>query len=372
MRALAVVPGQPGSLRLVDLPAPALADIDDGRGVGVRVLQVGLCGTDREISQGLYGAPPPGSDILVLGHENLGLVDEVGPGVRDYYRAGDYVVATVRRPGHSLYDVIGLPDLTTDDVCQERGINLLHGFLAERYVEHERFLVKVPAALRHVAVLLEPMSVVEKGIIHAFDLQRRLPIWQPGRVAVLGTGPVGLLAALVLRLRDLDVTALALPRRPYLNGELIEALGGRYYSVRDVSLREAARRHGPFDLIFEATGYSPLVFEGMEILGKNGVLVLSGISGGGREVAVRADAINLGFVLGNKVMVGTVNAAREHFEAGIRDLAAAEVLYPGWLSRLITHRVRGLEDARAVAELLEAGSREPRPIKAVVEVARLP
>jgi threonine dehydrogenase-like Zn-dependent dehydrogenase len=371
MRALAVVPGQPGSLRLVDLPTPALADIDDGRGVGVRVLQVGLCGTDREISEGLYGAPPPRSDVLVLGHENFGLVDEVGPGVRGY-RAGDYVVATVRRPGHSIYDLIGLPDLTTDDVYHERGINLLHGFLAERYVEHERFLVKVPAGLRHVAVLLEPMSVVEKGIIHAFDLQRRLPIWQPDRVAVLGTGPVGLLAALVLRLRDLDVTALALQRRPYLNGELIEALGGRYYSAQDVPLREASRRHGPFDLIFEATGYSPLVFEGMEILGKNGVLVLSGISGGGREVAVRADAINLGFVLGNKVMVGTVNAAREHFESGIRDLAAAEVFYPGWLSRLITHRVRGLEDAQAVAELLEAGNREPRPIKAVVEVARLP
>lgn len=43
-------------------------------------------------------------------------------------------------------------------------------------------------------------------------------------------------------------------------------------------------------------------------------------------------AVNKEFVLGNKVMVGTVNANREYFEMGVKDLAQAEAEYPGWLS----------------------------------------
>ena len=56
-----------------------------------------------------------------------------------------------------------------------------------------------------------------------------------------------------------------------------------------------------------------------------------------------ADRINLDFVLGNKVMVGTVNASRENFETGVRDMSQAEAEYPGWLGRLLTHPVRGLD-----------------------------
>lgn len=368
MKAIAVVPGKPNSLGLVELAKPEIAEVAGGRGALVRVLQVGLCGTDREISAGLYGVAPPGFGFLVLGHENFGVVEAVGPHVTDL-TAGDHVVAMVRRPGHSIYDLIGMPDLTTDETYFERGISLLHGFLAEYYVDHQDFLIRVPPTLRHVGVLLEPMSVVEKGIIHAFDLQRRLPIWRPGRAAVLGAGPIGLLATVALQLRGLNVVTLALSEPPYLNAELVEAVGARYLSTRQVSLVEASKQFGPFDVIFEATGYSPLVFEAMRILGKNGVLILSGISGGGREVSVPTDAINLGFVLGNKAMVGTVNAARQHFEAGVRDLAACETQHPGWLSRLLTHRVQGLDRYRDVLELFEASERELRPIKAVVAVA---
>jgi threonine dehydrogenase-like Zn-dependent dehydrogenase len=334
----------------------------------VRVLEVGLCGTDREINEGLYGATPPGSDVLVLGHENFGVVEETAPAATTV-APGDHVVAMVRRPGRSLYDRLGMPDLTTDDVYHERGISLLHGFLSEWYVDDEAFLVRVPRALRHVGVLLEPLSVVEKGLAHGFDLQRRLPVWRPQRAVVLGAGPVGLLATMALRLRGLEVVTLALPEPPYLNAELVDGLGAAYVSVRRATLRDTAKRCGPLDLIFEATGYSPLVFEAMEVLGKNGVLVVSGLSGGGREVAVRADAINMGFVLGNKAMVGTVNAGREHFELGLRDMATCEIQYPGWLTRLITHRVQGLDDHRPILKLFEASEGEARPIKVVVEVA---
>jgi glucose 1-dehydrogenase len=345
MDATAVVPGRPDSVHLARVPRPRLDDVPGGRGVLVRVLQVGVDGTDREINAAEYGAAPPGESILVLGHESFGRVVEVGPAVTEL-QPGDYVVATVRRPGTSVYDAIGTSDMTTDDTYFERGINLRHGFLTEYYVDSADFIVKVPPGLRKVGVLLEPTTVVEKGITQAYEIQRRLRVWRPRRAAVVGAGTIGLLATLVLRLRGLEVTTFALQKRPHLNSELIEALGARYESVEDVPLVEGASRHGPFDLIFEASGYSPAVFEAMQALGRNGVLVLSSVTGGSRTVEVPADRINLDFVLGNKVMVGTVNANREYFEAGVRDLSHAELQYPGWLGLLLTDRVDGLHNFR--------------------------
>jgi len=343
MKAIAVRPGRPGSVHLAELAKPSVSDVADGRGVLVKVLRVGVDGTDREINAAEYGRAPDGYDFLVLGHEGLGQVEAVGPNVA-FLRPGDYVVATVRRPGHSLYDAIGLQDMTTDDEYFERGINLRHGYLTEYYVEDERFIVKVPSPLREVGVLLEPMTVAQKGIAQAYEIQRRLKVWQPARAAVMGAGTLGLLATLALRLRGLDVTTFGLTAPPYLNATLIETLGARYVNTLDQSITDAARDAGPFDLVFEGTGSSAVVFESMLAVAKNGVLVLTSITGGGRELTVPADRINLEFVLGNKVMVGSVNASREHFEAGVRDMAHAEAQVPGWLGQLLTDRVDGLDN----------------------------
>lgn len=365
MKAIAVFPRRPGSIHLAELPMPSLDEIPDGRGVLVKVLRVGIDGTDREINAGEYGAPPPGYDFLVIGHEGLGQVVAVGRNVTEL-APGDYVVATVRRPGSSIYDLIGTNDMTTDDTYYERGINLRHGYLTEYYVDDAEFIVKVPRGLADVGVLLEPTTVVEKGIVQAYEIQRRLRVWRPRRAAVLGAGTIGLLAALVLRLRGLEVTTFGLERKPYRNAELVEALGARYVSTRDLPLLEAASQHGPWDLVFEATGYAPIVFEAMQALAKNGVLVLASVTGGDRTVEVPADQINQAFVLGNKVMVGTVNANREYFELGVRDLAQAEAEYPGWLARLLTHPVRGLARYRELIETLTAAR---DAIKVYCEVA---
>ena len=365
MKAIAVVPGKPDSVHLREVPKPSVDDVPAGRGVLVKVLRVGVDGTDKEINAAEYGAPPDGADFLVLGHESFGWVEAVGPSVSEL-AAGDYVVATVRRPGSSLYDAIGTSDMSTDDSYFERGINFCHGFLTEYYVEVPEYLVKLPSVLREVGVLLEPCTVVEKGIHQGYEIQRRLRVWRPRRAAVLGAGTIGLLATLVLRLRGLDVTTFGLDRRPYLNSDLVEALGARYESTRDVPVLEAARRDGAFDLVFEATGFSPIVFEAMQALAKNGVLVLSSVTGGDRRVEVPADRINLGFVLGNKVMVGTVNANREYFEMGARDLTVAEAQYPGWLGRLLTHPVGGLQ---RYEELFEKLGSAKGAIKVYCEVA---
>ncbi|MCC6860321.1 MAG: glucose 1-dehydrogenase [Bryobacterales bacterium] len=341
MKTVAVFPGRPNSVHLAEMPKPSVDEVPDGRGVLVKVLRVGVDGTDREINAAEYGAAPEGFDFLVIGHESFGRVVAVGPKVAEL-APGDYVVAMVRRPGASIYDRIGLQDMTTDDVYFERGINLRHGFLAEYYVDDAAYLVRIPPGLKEAGVLLEPFTVVEKGIAQAYEIQRRMRVWQPRRAAVMGAGTIGLLAAAALRLRGLEVTCFALAPKPNLNAELVEAIGGRYLATGEVPISEGALRFGPFDLIFEATGFSPVVFDSMRALARNGVLVLSSVTGGDRRIEVPADRINLEFVLGNKVMVGTVNAAREHFEAGVRDMAQAEAQYPGWLSRLLTDPVKGL------------------------------
>jgi len=367
MRAIAVYPGKPDSIHLADIPRPSVADVPDGRGVLARILRVGVDATDREINAGLYGAAPEGSDILVLGHESFGIVEDVGSAVTEL-KPGDYVVFMVRRPGSSFYDRIGYQDMTTADTYFERGISQRHGYLTEHVVDHADFAIRVPGAMRDVGVLLEPTSVAEKAIRQAYKIQDRLGIWRPRRAVVLGAGPLGLIATMILRVRGLDVVTYALAPKPNRNAELAEAVGARYVSAKDATLKQVARDLGSPDLIVEATGFSPLVFEAMERLGRNGVLVLTGIAGGERRANdVHADHILQSFVLGNKVVVGSVNAARVDFEQGVMDLTMAEALWPGWLARLLTHPVNGLEQYGEMIRLLTDAK---DAIKIYVNVAR--
>jgi threonine dehydrogenase-like Zn-dependent dehydrogenase len=340
-------------------------EIPNGRGVLVQVLRVGVDGTDKEINAAEYGQAPPGYDFLVIGHECFGRVVEVGRNVTEFI-PGDYVVPTVRRPGGSFYDQVGQYDMTLEDTYYERGINLRHGYLTEYFADEPEYIVKVPRGLKHVAVLLEPTSVIEKGIIQAYEAQRRLKIWRPKKAAVLGAGTIGMLAAMSLRMRGLEVVSFGRNPAPYRNSELLAEIGTRYISTQEMSIKSAAERYGPFDLMFEATGFAPIVFEAMEHLGKNGVLILSSVTGGGRNVQVPADMINLGFVLGNKVMVGTVNANRDYFEAGVYDLSRAELEFPGWLSKFLTHPVAGLDSYQEMMRMLTT---ERSAIKVFVNVA---
>ncbi len=330
MKAVSVFPGKPDSVHLAEAPKPALDQIPNGRGVLVKVLRVGVDGTDKEINAAEYGAAPPGFDYLIIGHEGFGQVEAVGPSVTEL-KPGDYVVATVRRPGKSIYDLIGTNDMTTDDTYYERGINLRHGYLTEFYVDDSEFIVKVPQGLKHVGVLLEPTTVVEKGIYQAYEIQRRLT-------------------------------------KPYLNADLIEELGARYLSTKDISINDGAKQHGPFDLILEATGNSGVVFDSMQALGKNGVLVLTSVTGGDKKIEIPADKINLDFVLGNKVMVGSVNANREYFELGVRDMSQAELEYPGWLGKLLTDPVKGLDNYQDLFKKLTSPN---GAIKVFCQVAEL-
>ncbi|MEZ6137833.1 MAG: glucose 1-dehydrogenase [Pirellulaceae bacterium] len=365
MKAIAVQPGKPNSVHLRDIPPPKLESVPGGKGIKVKVLKVGVDATDREINDALYGNPPPGDDYLVLGHECFGIVQEVGPNVRRF-KPGDYVTATVRRPGGSIYDQIGTYDMTSEETYYERGINLLHGYLTEEFVESEDYVVRVPAGLKHLHVLMEPMSCAAKAIQQAYECQRRMKVWSPRRAFVLGAGQIGLLSTLVLKLKGLEVYTLARAPGPHLKSSIVEGLEATYVSTQDSSVADLAAKVGKADLIIDATGSSRLAFEAMQSLGHNGTLVWTSITGGKNMTEVPSDKINIEWVLGNKLLLGSVNANREHFEAGIKDMAMGEVMYPGVLEKILTSPVAGLDN---YAEMMRLLVEDNSALKVFVNVA---
>jgi len=360
MKAVAVLPGKPNSVHLVDVPEPALNDqphphvckIPEGRAVRVKVLQVGVDATDREINEALYGNAPPGGKHLVIGHECFGQVVEVGSNVIEV-KPGDFVSCTVRRPGGSLFDVIGRNDITSEEVYYERGINLCHGYLTETFVDDAEYIVKVPQNLRHLGVLAEPASVCAKAIEQAYLAQQRLQVWNPIRAFVMGAGQIGLLATMMLRLRGLQVFTLATRPGPHRKSEIVEAYGATYVSTKETSMHHLAEQVGKPDLIFEATGNAEACFRAMEVLAHNGALVWTSITGGQHNITLDAAKINLEWVLGNKLLVSSVNGNRRHFELGIQALSHGEHTYPGITERILTHPVSGLESYQEMMSLLE-------------------
>jgi glucose 1-dehydrogenase len=360
MKAVAVLPGKPNSVHLRDIPAPKLSDqphphvcrIPEGRGVLVKVLQIGVDATDREINEALYGNAPPGGDHLVIGHECFGQVVEVGDKVNEV-KPGDYVSCTVRRPGGSLFDAIGRNDITSEEVYYERGINLCHGFLTESFVDDAEYVVKVPQNLKHLGVLSEPASVCAKAIEQAFLAQQRLQVWHPKRAFVLGAGQIGLLATMMLKLRRIDVYTVATRPGPHRKSEIVEAYGATYVSTKQTSLADLAREVGKPDLIFEATGDPEVCFRAMEVLAHNGALIWTSITGGKHDVTIDAAKINLEWVLGNKLLVSSVNGNRRHFELGIQALSHGELTYPGVTGRILTNPVSGLDRYAEMMRQLE-------------------
>lgn len=359
MPAIAVVPGTPQSLHLTTMPRPA-PGADE---VLVRVRRVGVCGTDQEIIDAKFGVPPAGTHRLVLGHEVLGVVESVGPRVTGF-QAGDLVGATVRRPDDCAYCRAGQVDMCRTLGYTERGIIGAHGFMVEHFVESPRYLVPVPPELEVTGILLEPLSVVEKALRQATLIQRRLAAWAPATALVLGAGPIGLLGTLLLRSRGLRVTIVGRRPGPHLAAAIVEAAGARYVASGGAPLPAVmAASTEPIDLIFEATGSATVAFQAMEVLGNDGVLVLLSLTGGDELAPVPIATINREFVLGNKVMVGSVNSGMEDFARGLADLARFEELWPGLTARLITQRLAGLRDyARITGDGCDG-------IKTVIEVS---
>ena len=342
MKALALTPGTT-NVRLVDRPEPGISAPDD---VKLKVLRVGICGTDREQVAGGRADAPPGAAELVIGHEMFGQVVETGGAVASV-KPGDYGVFMVRRGcGHCLPCNLNRSDLCESGDYAECGIRFRDGYDCEFVVDQAPYLVRIPSALETVGVLTEPMSVAEKAIDVALRIQiGRMPAlrdpanWLRGRQAlVAGLGPVGLLAAFALRLRGAEVIGMDVVDQGTSRPALLTAIGGVYVDGRQTSAGGIRDRFPPIELIFEATGRATVEFDLLDALGINGVYALTGIPGGDDPMSIHGGELIRRLVLRNQVMVGSVNESLAHFNMAVEDLGAARDRWGNAIDRVITHR----------------------------------
>jgi threonine dehydrogenase-like Zn-dependent dehydrogenase len=359
MQALAVLP-QERKLGLIDVPKPIAQAPTE---VLLKVREVGLCGTDREIGAFEYGEPPAGSRYLVLGHESLAEVVEVGYGVRTL-QPGDLVVALVRRPCPHPECLPCRADRS--DFCHtgdftERGIKEAHGFLTDYAVDDERFLVRVPKPLADVAVLIEPLTVIAKAFAQAHAIFDRLPYeGGPRRGLILGAGPIGLLGAMASVADGLETVVYSRGPEDGDRADLVRAFGASFVSADMQPLESLAHRTGEFKLILEAVGVASVMLAAPRVLQANGVAILTGIPAEGATAALDVGRLLRDLVLKNQVMFGTVNAARQDYMYAIEQLERFMTLFPQSVRKLITARV---PLAQAAETLLQVGG-----IKSVVQL----
>jgi threonine dehydrogenase-like Zn-dependent dehydrogenase len=299
-------------------------------------MKAGVCGTDMDIISGFYGEAPAGSPYLVLGHESLSRVEDAGPGVRDFKR-GDLVVPTVRRncTENCLNCRNNESDMCLTGHYKEHGIKGLHGFASEFAVTDSRFVVKLPEALSEVGVLLEPLTIVEKGIDQVFLMQHARMEWKPTKALVLGAGAVGLLATALLRLRGLEVSTVARKPEDSMKAKLVASTSASYVDSEETPLSSMENR---FDIVFEATGASSVALEAQNLCDANGVVSFVGIY---RSKVATEDAgrVFTNLVLGNRLYFGSVNANISYFKQGVQDLMGMSRRWNGFLERIITERV---------------------------------
>jgi threonine dehydrogenase-like Zn-dependent dehydrogenase len=344
MKAIALQAGTSNIQIITDYPEPAIASPDE---VKIQVLEVGICGTDREEAAGGRAQAPAGKNQLVIGHEMVGRVVAVGSAVTRV-AAGDTALFTVRRGcGECLPCRMNRPDMCQTGRFTERGIWGADGYQTQFVVDKEQYVVRIPPEIQEAGVLAEPASIVEKAIDEAVRIQMaRLPgalatpKWLDGRrCLVAGLGPVGLLGALILRLSGAEVYGLDVVDPGSPRPQWLAHIGGSYVDGRSIPPDQLDTRLPPFDLVVEATGIASLEFNLLDALNYDGIYVPTGIPGGDRPLQLDGAELIRSLVLKNLLMVGSVNASRDHYEMAVDHLAEANQRWPGWVGRLITARV---------------------------------
>jgi glucose 1-dehydrogenase len=331
MQALVTLPGVPRSTSVADVPEPRARDGE----VLLRTLEVGVCGTDREISEGLFGIAPEGEERLVLGHELLAMVERDGSG----FSRGDLVTATVRRSCRRCAACLdGAPDACHTGLYLERGITRLHGFASELVVEAPEHLVPVPASLGRLGVLAEPASICERGLRHARAVAGRQP-WSGQAALVLGAGAIGMLSTYFLRLADFEVWTAARGGAGSAKAQLVEASGAKYVSVAETPVGALLEDVDGFDLVLEATGDAQVMLDAIAMLRRNGVACLLGIDGRPGKVSIEGRILGVDTIVQNRAVFGSVNAHRIDWQAGVEDLDRARARWPDALERFVGRRV---------------------------------
>lgn len=356
---------------VAELPMPIPTRRDD---VLIRVLRVGLDGTDREIVRDRYGVLPEGAEQMVIGHELLGVIEQAGP--ESGFTHGELVTALVRRPcGDDSCTACrhGQQDYCQSGAYTERGIRGADGFLSEYVVEQARYVVPIPAGCASYGVLVEPQSIVEKVCSQIAIIQQRVK-WEPRTALITGSGPLGVLTALTYRTMGLDTHVWSRSGEDSVNASLIRRCGAFYHEAKagggnagsdseeqgtedrlfTSGLQQFAEsRNIRPDVIWECSGHTPLAFESIRLLNANGVLAILGVTSGTGRMDIPCDLLNQEMVLKNKCIIGSVNASRADFVAGIRRLQEMERDFPGLLGEMMTDRLNMAQvpelDFRSVA-----------------------
>lgn len=348
---------QPG---FVNLPMPAVPASGE---VLCRTLQLGVCGTDREILASKKPWPPDGETVLALGHECLARVEAVGEGVPNLI-AGQLVVPTVRRPLRASpirTDMLAFGEYT------ERGIVKQHGFSQALWLERPEFLLPVEPGLANVAVFAEPQSVAEKAVNEAIAVQRgRLgeQTWsdQPPRVLVTGQGPIAFAALIACIARNWPVTMTGRDRDQTFRANLARDLGAAtYLSLAEADLEERDAQRDGFDLLLECTGSDEVLLRASQSLASRGVAVWLGAARDPQPASRNVERLMRNAILRNHIHLGTVNSAMRDFVDALDHLRMLQSDRPDAIARLFTKRVAFADS------LIEYSSREPQSVKVVVD-----
>ncbi|MDP3879094.1 MAG: alcohol dehydrogenase catalytic domain-containing protein [Dehalococcoidales bacterium] len=376
MFAVGMIRGKP-EVHDFKIPRPQITQPDE---VLVRVKEVGLDGTDFGIvSQGTPDIAE-GRNEMVMGHEMVGVVEEVGNEVKSL-APGDPVAVTVRRGcGICAPCLHNQSDMCMTGLFKERGIHQLDGYLTHYVVDREQYMVKIPSELTRRAVFTEALSIAEKGIEQIRVIQSRMPWacphpehsfqsrdWGGCKTAlVVGAGPLGLLATVLIRLAKTNTFVADIVPEESPKARLVKNLGAQYIDASTRMPQEivdiCCKPSGNLNVIFEASGAAETAVHLIPFMSRSSICVMTGIPKG--DLNIRLDAAELvrRIVRYNQVVVGSVNSNRMHFEMALKDLGQVDSRFGGVLREMITHRFR-LNDYQRAFSL-----NDPEHIKTVVEV----
>ncbi|MGE5806145.1 MAG: glucose 1-dehydrogenase [Ignavibacteria bacterium] len=342
MKSLTIKPGTAG-ITIKDIPEP---QIKNDHEIKLKIHYVGICGTDRDQASGGRADAPQGAEELIVGHEMIGEVVDTGKEVHSP-SIGDYGLFTVRRGcGVCTPCKMRRSDMCYSGLYKERGIKSMHGFQAEFVIDKEDYFIGIPEEIKSVGVLTEPMSIAEKAIDEAVKIQAlRIPgfrekeWFRKSRTLVAGIGSVGLLASFILSLRGSKVYGLDIVDENSARPSILKSLGGIYIDGRKISADNIDDTFGEMDFIFEATGIAKLEFQLTDALSRNGIYVLTGIPEGERPVTVMGNEIMREMVLKNQILIGSVNAAKEHYNMAVNDLLGAKKRWGNLPDKMITEKI---------------------------------
>jgi threonine dehydrogenase-like Zn-dependent dehydrogenase len=327
-----------------------------------RTLELGVCGTDREILHSAAPWTPPGEDRLILGHECLARIEAIGAGVRDY-NVGDLMVPVVRR---ALPGAKRRVDLLAFGSFTERGIVREHGFSQPRWLDRPEYLFRVPREIADLAVLAEPLAVSEKAVNEALVLQQaRLgaDAWtasNPPRVLVTGMGPIGFTAVLAAVARGWPVTILGRDEPGTFRATLACRLGGCYRPLADGQTQVANVEDEGFDLLVECTGSDEVMVQAASQVRSCGAIVWLGSSRVPKPATLNVQKLMRDGLLRNHLHIGCVNAAPRDFRDALTHLTQLANGRRSELQALVTARVPPAE------ALWHYEHRQPQGIKTVV------